>query len=56
MPRHRKTPKFEVQAIDDAIESAIFVCLIESSSEGKGEDGLEDIEELVIIPEFISSY
>ena len=37
-----------MEALDNAIESGIFVCLIESSS---SEDELETIEELLIIRE-----
>ena len=40
------------EALDDAIESGIFVYLIESSS---SEDKLETIEELLIIHESIGS-
>ena len=41
-----------LEALDDAIESAIFVYLVESSS---SEDELEDIEELIIIRESLAS-
>ena len=40
-----------MEALDNAIESGIFVYLIESSSEGE----LDDIEELLIIQESIAS-
>ena len=41
-----------LEALDNAIESGIFVYLIESSS---SEGELEDIEELLIIQESITS-
>ena len=51
MPRPSERSQ-ALEALDDAIESGIFVYLIESSS---SEDKLETIEELLIIHESIGS-